>query len=167
MTLLIDNHQDIVSDIDELQEFFETVLKKTLEHVNADIDAEVSLMLTNNEEIRTLNREYRQKDTATDVLSFPLIDLDPVNQEDWHAALHDNAMPDTGEVVLGDIVISVEKAREQAAEYGHGLKRELGFLMVHGLLHLLGYDHEKNLENEDIMNQLQETILQELNLPRK
>lgn len=166
MTLLIDNRQSIINDIDDLQSFFETVLDKTLKHLETDIDAEVSLMLTDNEEIRVLNREYRQKDSATDVLSFPLMDLDPFNRDEWLETLHDNAMPDTQEVVLGDIVISVERAQEQADEYGHGLMRELGFLMVHGLLHLLGYDHEKGQEDEQIMFELQETILQELNLPR-
>lgn len=165
MALLIDNRQDFLAD--DYESFFEKVLQQTLKHLELDIQAEVSLLLVNNEEIRQLNREYRDKDYATDVLSFPLIELNPFDRTSYANALEQNVDPGTREVVLGDIVISAEKAIEQAQEYGHSVQRELGFLMVHGLLHLLGYDHEKDSENEQMMNQLQESILLELNLPRE
>jgi probable rRNA maturation factor len=165
MALLIDNRQDFLTD--DYEAFFEKALQQTLKHLKLDIQAEVSLLLVGNEEIRQLNREYRDKDCATDVLSFPLIELNPFNNASYLKALEQSIDPGTREVVLGDIVISVERAMEQAQEYGHSVQRELGFLMVHGLLHLLGYDHEKDEENEQAMNQLQESVLAELNLPRE
>lgn len=92
--------------------------------------AEVSVSFVNNEQIRQLNNEFRQKDTATDVLSFPL----------GQDGVYDRNL-ETGALQLGDIVISIEKAVEQARIYGHSLQREIGFLTVHSMLHLLGYDH--------------------------
>jgi probable rRNA maturation factor len=165
MTLLLDNRQDILAE--DYEAFFEKVLRQTLEHLELGIQAEVSLLLVSNEEIRQLNRDYREKDCATDVLSFPLMELDPFDKPSYAEILQASLDPGTNEAVLGDIVISAEKAAEQAQEYGHSVQRELGFLMVHGLLHLLGYDHEKDSENEQAMNELQESILLELNLPRE
>jgi len=100
----------------------------------------VSITFTDNESIRELNREYRDIDRATDVLSFPMDD-------------------EGDDVVLGDIVISLERAKEQAIEYGHSLEREISFLCVHSTLHLLGYDHETGEEDEKEMFMKQEEIL--------
>lgn len=161
--MLIENRSNLTED---LQGFFEGVLQKTWEHLKLNIQAEVSLLLTNNGEIQHLNQEYRGNDKATDVLSFPLLDLDPVDRATWIAELEINRAPGDGEVMLGDIAISVEKAEEQAEEYGHGIRRELGFLMIHGLLHLLGYDHERSQQEEQSMNAIQEAILLECSLPR-
>ncbi|MGI6526210.1 MAG: rRNA maturation RNase YbeY [Caldicoprobacterales bacterium] len=163
MALLIENRHNARED---LQVFFEGIIKKTWEHLKLDIQAEISLLLTDNAEIQRLNRLYRGKDKATDVLSFPLLALDPLDRAAWLKELEEKQVPENGEVMLGDIVISVEKAEEQAKEYGHGIKRELGFLMIHGLLHLLGYDHERNQEEEQSMNTMQEAILLECELPR-
>lgn len=112
---------------------------------------EVSIVLVNNEEIQALNRRFRSKDQPTDVLSFPMED-DPHQQADeW--------------LMLGDVVISVPKAKEQAHIYGHSFERELGFLLVHGLLHLVGYTHDDQ-EDAQEMFQLQEEILREHQLFR-
>ena len=163
MTLLIDNQQ---SKTEDFQSFFEEVLDKTLEFLNLQTQVEVSLLLVDNEEIQHLNRNYRGIDNATDVLSFPMLDLDPSDKEDWLEEFEGSVTADDQQVVLGDIVISVEKAEEQAKEYGHGLKRELGFLLIHGVLHLLGYDHEKGESEEQAMNAIQDEILEELSLLR-
>lgn len=117
--------------------------------------AEVSVSFVDNAQIRELNAEYRNKDTATDVLSFPLGDDESfdVNEE-------------TGAILLGDIVISVERAMEQASEYGHSLEREIGWLTVHSMLHLLGYDHETCEEDAKDMRRREEEILTSLSLTR-
>ena len=164
MTLWIDNRQEFLTE--DLQDFFTGILRQTLKQLELDIQAEVGLLLVASEEIRQFNRDYRGKDSATDVLSFPQLELEPFDRPAYREALEENRDPGTGEVVLGDIVLSVEKAMEQAEEYGHSVRRELGFLMAHGLLHLLGYDHEKDEANEVAMNRLQDSILQALDLPR-
>ena len=112
--------------------------------------AEVSVTFVGNNEIQTLNREYRHKDAPTDVLSFPL-------GENGEYDINE----DTGAYVLGDVVISMEKAVEQAERYGHSLSREVGFLTVHSMLHLLGYDHMEEAD-EKVMFSLQDEILDEL-----
>ena len=116
---------------------------------------EISVRFVDNEEIHKLNKEYRNVDSATDVLSFPLgIDgTYDVNK-------------DTGAQMLGDIVISIERAIEQSEEYGHSLKREIGFLTVHSMLHLLGYDHEGSSLEAVKMREKEEKVLTEIGLKR-
>lgn len=116
---------------------------------------EVAVTIVDNEKIHRLNREYRGIDRPTDVLSFPLWEPD----EEWVIDEEEE------EVMLGDIVISLPKAKEQAAEYGHTLARELGFLAVHGFLHLLGYDHETEQEEKEMFSR-QEEILSRIGLQR-
>ncbi len=117
--------------------------------------AEVSVTFVDNEQIRELNAEYRNKDSATDVLSFPL-------GEDGEYDLNH----ETGALMLGDIVISVPKAIEQAELYGHSLRREIGFLTVHSMLHLLGYDHENEGLEAVRMREKEEQVLNKLGLKR-
>ena len=117
--------------------------------------AEVSVSFVNNEQIRQLNNEFRQKDTATDVLSFPL----------GQDGVYDRNL-ETGALQLGDIVISIEKAVEQARIYGHSLQREIGFLTVHSMLHLLGYDHESGGLEMVRMREKEERVLSSLGLQR-
>lgn len=117
--------------------------------------AEVSVSFLNNEQIRELNRDHRGKDIETDVLSFPM----------GENGVYD-ANPETGASVLGDIVISVEKAVTQAELYGHTLQREIGFLTVHSMLHLLGYDHEEGGLPAALMREKEEEVLEELGLTR-
>ena len=119
-------------------------------------EAEVSVTFVTNREIREINREYRGKDAATDVISFAL-------EEAWEDEVVITG--GSGARVLGDIIISVERAKEQAEEYGHSYERELGFLAVHGFLHLLGYDHSTE-EDEKEMFGRQEVILDSLGLSR-
>lgn len=141
----------------ETDYYFKTVLrraiKETLIHERFPYDAQVSLTLCDNEYIRKLNKEYRNKDSATDVLSFPL---------------YEDGNFDTFECIsgamLGDIVISLERAREQAAELGHGFLREAAFLAIHSTLHLLGYDHERSPEDEEAQCKAQREIIEKVEI---
>lgn len=123
---------------------------------NFEKDAEVSVSFVTNKEIRSLNKSYRNKDTETDVLSFPLTNDDGTQEV--------NA--ETGFVLLGDVVISLETAVKQAEMYGHSLEREIGFLTVHSMLHLLGYDHETSPLEERIMREKEEAVLEKLGISR-
>ncbi|HHZ06632.1 MAG TPA: rRNA maturation RNase YbeY [Clostridiales bacterium] len=115
--------------------------------------AEISVTFVDNQEIKTLNKQYREKDSVTDVLSFVMgengsYDIDP----------------ETGAQILGDIVISMEKAQEQADRFDHSLQREVGYLTAHSVLHLLGYDHEDNMERVR-MREKEELVMEQLGLP--
>ena len=118
-------------------------------------NGEVSVTLTNNEYIHTLNKEYRGIDRPTDVLSFALNESEEPDMVDGPAVN-----------VLGDLIISVERAEEQAADYGHSLRREVAFLTVHGMLHLLGYDHMEDEEREE-MEAEQRFVMEKLGIPRE
>jgi len=119
-------------------------------------DAEVSVSFVSNKEIKELNKIYRNKDSVTDVLSFPL------TSEDGTVEIN----PETGAVQLGDVVISLETAVKQAQNYGHSLEREVGFLTVHSMLHLLGYDHETSQLDQRIMREKEESVLEKLGISR-
>lgn len=122
---------------------------------NFDGSAEVSVRFVDNEEIRKLNKQYRNIDKETDVLSFPM-------GEDGNYDIN----RDTGAKILGDIVISMEKAVEQAQLYNHPLQREIGFLTVHSMLHLIGYDHEQGGMEEVRMREKEETVLTQIGWKR-
>lgn len=126
-----------------------------LDEEEIDERAEVSLTVVDNEEIRELNNEFRGKDSVTDVLSFPMSE---------HGEFDVN--PETDRIMLGDIVISAERARQQAEEYGHSFEREMCFLATHSMFHLLGYDHEVSEEEENIMFQKQSKVLDRLGIIR-
>ncbi len=126
-----------------------------LDYENFQGSAEISVSFLNNQQIRQLNADHRGKDIETDVLSFPL----------GENGVYDMNM-ETGAYMLGDIVISVEKAIDQAEMYGHTLQREIGFLTVHSMLHLLGYDHEAGGLEATLMREKEEAILAELGLTR-
>lgn len=119
-------------------------------------DAEISVSFVTNKEIRRLNKAYRNKDAETDVLSFPLTNDDGTQEVN----------SETGFVLLGDVVISLETAVKQAEMYGHSLEREVGFLTVHSILHLLGYDHETSPLDERIMREKEENVLEKLGISR-
>ena len=159
MSVLIDNRQEKIAVDTKLEELVEKVVQKALE-VEVEGDYEVSISFVDNHEIQELNKQYRNKDAATDVLSFPLMEFEDT-EEDYENE-EEYVQEDR---LLGDIVISLEKAQEQATEYGHSFERELAFLLVHGVLHLLGMDHE-NEQQEKEMLQKQENILQLLNITR-
>lgn len=120
-----------------------------------DDAAEVSVSFVNNEQIQQLNYEFRNKDMPTDVLSFPLGENGSYDRN-----------PETGALQLGDIVISIERAMEQARMYGHTLQREIGFLTVHSMLHLMGYDHEAGGLEQMRMREKEEAVLESLGLQR-
>lgn len=128
--------------------------KKTLEYMNFPSDVELSVVFCSHEHIRSLNAKYRNKDASTDVLSFPL--------NDFRAG----DAPDDDVTELGDIVINLERAREQAEEYGHAYETEVAFLAVHSTLHLLGIDHEISEDEDKFMQELQDAIMNELGLER-
>ena len=132
-----------------------------LEYMEFRTDVEISVVLTDNEEIRVLNNMHRNIDRATDVLSFPMFEYDE-NGDIIEDYVEFNEM---GEICLGDIVISLERAQEQAEEYGHSPEREIGFLTVHSMLHLLGYDHITP-EDEEEMFGYQKDILEKIGLVR-
>ena len=116
--------------------------------------AEISVSFVDNEQIREMNKQYREKDSATDVLSFPM------GENGQYDVNHE-----TGAKILGDIVISVPKAVEQARTYGHSLEREIGYLTAHSMLHLLGYDHENGGLERVRMREKEERVMRELGLP--
>ena len=147
------------------EETLKSVCEAACEYVKCPYECSVNLLLTDDVAVRDMNREFRGIDRATDVLSFPSVDYDtPASFDTLEEHAEDYFDPETGELLLGDIVISVERAKEQAKEYGHSLKREVGFLFCHGLLHCLGYDHMKP-EDEKVMFALQDEILDPI-LPR-
>ncbi len=125
---------------------------------------EMSLSVVGPDEIQRLNKQFRGVDAVTDVLSFPTLELNKAKLD--HADLPTDAVNSkTGKVNIGDVIICFDRAKEQAANFGHSLKRELCFLSLHGLLHLLGYDHVE-ADDEREMNELQEQILSKLRITR-
>lgn len=165
MTAVIEEETTIPFEFD-YHGLAKEVIAFSLSHEDFPYEAEVSLTLTDNDAIREINREYRNIDRPTDVLSFPMLTLNAAGDfsalED-HTEDHFN--PDTGEALLGDIIISVPKVMEQADAYGHTAKREFAFLIVHSVLHLLGYDHMTPAEAAFMENK-QKNILKELNILR-
>jgi probable rRNA maturation factor len=143
-----------------LETIINDAAKAVLESENIAQDVEVSVTITDDEGIKGLNREYREKDMPTDVLSFPMLEFD---EKGKISALSGDYDGDS--VLLGDIVISLERAKTQAAEYGHNIEREIGFLTAHSMLHLLGYDHETP-EEEAVMIKKQESVLKNIGLER-
>ena len=125
---------------------------------------EMSVSVVSPAEIQRLNNEYRQIDAVTDVLSFPSVDLER-KVVDFSSVQESSLNPTTDRLNLGDVIICAERAEEQAKEYGHSLTREMSFLALHGLLHLLGYDHE-NPTDEAEMTSLQEEILRQAGIER-
>lgn len=139
-------------------------IQATLEHEHMEHNCDIYVMLTDNDGIQALNNEHRGIDRPTDVLSFPMQELIPGEHFEPSPLELD---PETGALMLGDLVISIPKAEEQAKEYEHTLMREMCFLAVHGTLHLLGYDHEKSEDDERIHFALQDEILHALDIRRE
>lgn len=150
----------------ELYEIAEEVISCALDYMDCPYEASVSLLITDNEEIRRINLEQRDIDSATDVLSFPMTQYEISGDfgflEEEGVDCFD---PESGELMLGDIVISADKVAEQAEKYGHSVKREYAFLITHSILHLIGYDH-MTPEDAARMEALQEEILTKMNITR-
>lgn len=166
MTFYVENETDKVFPFD-VEEVFQKVAEAVLTMENCPYEACINLLLTNNKNIRIYNKEHRHTDKETDVLSFPNLDFEKTG--DFSMAEEneaDNFDPDSGELILGDIVISVDKAMEQAKEYGHSELREFAFLIAHSMFHLCGYDHMTDKEAA-IMEQKQESVLTQLGFVRE
>lgn len=146
-----------VDAVPALEEYMQASLLATLQYEGVDFDCEVEALVVDGEAIREMNRDYREIDRVTDVLSFPLYENATQAKEDRFA----------GEsVLLGNMVICLERAKEQAEEYGHSLQREICFLTVHSVLHLLGYDHELGQREESEMFAKQTEILEKMGVKR-
>jgi len=142
------------------REIIEEIVIESLDYEDCPYEAEVSVILTDNDSIQEINRDQRGIDSPTDVLSFPMQEYETPSCFD-HVEDHaeDCFNPETGELLLGDIVISVDKVREQAEKYGHSQERELAFLVAHSMLHLCGYDHMEDGERA-VMEDKQREILE-------
>ena len=157
------------TEVDELiniEELFEEAARQSLSFTGCPYECEADLTITDNEGIRALNKDFRGIDDPTDVLSFPLLEFEtPGNFENVETGSADSFNPETGELMLGSIVINMTRAKEQAGLYGHSLKREVAFLIVHSMLHLQGFDHMED-EERTAMEKAQSEILKEMNIPR-
>ncbi len=159
MTIQIEYEAEKKLDFD-YESIIRNVVEEALDYEKCPYEAEVNVILTDNEAIQEINRDHRQIDRPTDVLSFPMIDYESPSQFDrLEDYVEDYFNPETGELVLGDIVVSVDKVEEQAEKYGHSQERELAFLVAHSMLHLCGYDHMEEEERLE-MERKQEEILE-------
>lgn len=137
-----------------------------LDYIQCPYETEISLLLTTDEKIKSINLKYREIEKTTDVLSFPAVEYQkPGDFTDIEEANIGCFNPETGELILGDIVISGDRAVSQAESYGHSLKREFAFLLVHSMLHLMGYDHIEE-QDKEIMESKQAEILEQLEITR-
>ncbi len=165
MTFYFEDLTGKSSDI-PCEDIFHKVAALVLSREGCPFEAEISLTLVGKEEIKEMNREHRGINKVTDVLSFPMVDYKKAGDfsfiEEKDPEYFD---PDSGELMLGDIVICMERAEEQAEEYGHSKIREFAFLIAHSMLHLLGFDHEEE-EEERIMLEKQEAALASLGIIR-
>ena len=165
MTFCVEKETDISVSF-SVEELFEAVAKQVLSEENCPYEAEINLLLTDSEAIRGYNREYRDIDRETDVLSFPGVDYE--SPSDFSLVEQDLTCyinPDTQELMLGDIILNMDRVISQAKEFGHSEKREFAFLITHSMLHLLGYDHMTE-EEEKIMFEKQDAILDSMGIHR-
>ena len=166
MTLLIECETDI-KPVEDIEKEATDIINFVLDYMKCPWECEINLTITDNDGIHELNRQFRDIDRPTDVLSFPMTefaapaDFDSLDSDD----VCDCFNPDTGELMLGDIVISAEKVLSQAEEYGHSPRREFCFLIVHSMLHLMGYDHMEDNERVE-MEALQKKILDDAGILR-
>jgi len=161
MAVLIENLQKSIEITDNIDMLLNQAVELSLKTEDFKIPSEVSILLVSNEEIKEMNKEHRGVDKATDVLSFPMIEM---HEGEMKSSEGDFDL-DENLLLLGDIVVSMEMAKKQSEEYGHSFERELAFLVVHGVYHLLGYDHEDCNEEKRMMEK-QEAILMQMGLYR-
>lgn len=153
--IFLSDEQEKLAPPEDIEKLIESCTIAALEEEGIDDDAEVSVTFVDDEAIKEINHEHRGIDRATDVLSFPMGDGEFFEVD-----------PDTDAVLLGDIVISLERAAAQAEEYGHSYRREVAFLITHSLFHLLGYDHVNSEEEEREMFAKQDKVLEKLGITR-
>lgn len=166
MTSYVDNETETEFSFD-MQDILERIMGTVMDMEHCPYETTVNLLLTDNAGIQTYNKDYRGQDRETDVLSFPNIPFEHAGDftlvESSEADYFD---PDSGELVLGDIILSVERIQSQAQEYGHSELREFAFLTAHSLFHLCGYDH-MDVEEASVMEEKQETVLTKLGITRE
>lgn len=164
MTLNLEKEYEGSLEFD-CKDIAEKVAEAALTYENCPYEAEINLLLTTDEEIQQMNLQFRNIDRATDVLSFPMLEYEQPG--DFSLAEEEDSCfnPDSGELELGDIVISVPRMKAQAKEYGHMELREYAFLIAHSMLHLMGYDHMTE-EEAKVMEKKQEEILESLGITR-
>ncbi len=158
--IILENEQDKLKIDEGITDTIKAVIIKTLEEEECDFEAEVSVTIVDMAKIWEINRSERNIDAPTDVLSFPMLEFDEKG-----GIVDPEFDMDGDKLLLGDIVICAEKAAEQAEEYGHSFRREIAFLTVHSMLHLLGYDHMEK-EEEAVMFARQEEILDKMGITR-
>lgn len=161
------NHQiifsaDVTEDTNPVEALLAKVIPAALDAEGVDVPCEIDVLLTDDEGIRAVNKEMREVDAHTDVLSFPMFELSPGDKPSA-----DDADPATGLVPLGDMCISLERARAQAEEFGHSVERETAYLAVHSVLHLLGYDHLDEGPMKAQMRAREEAVMESLGLSRE
>lgn len=164
MTLYFEEEGELKLDL-PCEKLARTVIEAALDYEECPYEVEVNLLLTTNEEIQKMNAEFREIDRATDVLSFPMVDYEEPGEFEFLEGADEYFHPETGELMLGDIVISKEKVLSQSEEYGHSPRREYAFLIAHSMLHLMGYDHMEE-EERLCMEAKQRDILDRLNILR-
>jgi len=164
MDIIFENETDAHFDFDE-KELADLVGEAVLDELGIEYEAQVGLTLTDNEGIRIINAEQRDIDAPTDVLSFPMLECETAG--DLSAAYDDITSfdPDSGDLMLGDIVINTDRVKSQALEYGHSEKREFAFLVCHSMLHLCGFDHMEEAD-EVLMTEKQKKILEGMGITR-
>ena len=162
LNIYIEEEIDIDFDFD-VKTILTSVIEESLDYLNCPYEAEVNVLLTDNESIKEINKEQRNIDNPTDVLSFPMNEIKPPGNFADEDTLCFN--PESGELILGDIVISIDKVKEQAKLYNHSELREIAFLTAHSMLHLSGFDHIDDSERK-LMEEKQKDILERLNITR-
>ena len=164
MTVTIEEEQNPEFGFD-YQSLAKEVIEAAIEWEEFPYETEVNLLLVSLDEIHEINREHRNIDRPTDVLSFPMIQYESPGDVSRIEEDEDNCNPDTGEAPLEDIILCVDKVKEQAESYGHTVEREFAFLILHSMLHLFGYDHMTE-EEVIVMEQKQREILEHMNILR-
>ena len=164
MTLIFEEEGELILPL-ECEKIAEKVINAALDFVGCPYETEVNLLLTMNEQIQEMNANFRDIDRATDVLSFPMVDYETPGDFDFLEERDDCFHPESGELLLGDIVISKEKVLSQAEEFGHSPMREYAFLIAHSMLHLSGYDHIEE-EERAVMERMQRELMEELGILR-
>ncbi|GAA0126759.1 rRNA maturation RNase YbeY [Clostridium sp. CTA-19] len=165
--ILIDNRQSKIEATQELENKMKEIIEYSLKEECVNIPYEISIIFVDNEEIKEINNEMRGIDSATDVLSFPMLEFEKdkyfkdmyINHEFMPYELNE------GRLVLGDMALSLERAKEQSIEYGHSFVREVMYLVVHSILHLLGYDHMED-DDKKVMRKREEEIMRKFNITR-
>lgn len=165
--IFIDNRQEVIDVEDKLYDRIKEIIDYALKEEGVKVDYEVSVILIDNDEIRNINRENRNIDSATDVLSFPMLEYPEgeVFKDAYFDYEFDDTYLDDGKLVIGDIAISLERAKQQSVEYGHSFEREVLYLTVHSVLHLMGYDHMEE-DDKKKMREREEEILNKFRINR-